>query len=203
MQPPALPDSARAWHRRIWSLSWPVVVANVTIPLVGVVDTAVMGRMPDASYIGAVAVGATIFSSIYWLFGFLRMATTGLAAQASGAGSSIELARVAARGIGVALAIAGVVVLLQWPLETLMFQLFDASTEVETFARSYFRIRIWGAPALMLYMVCLGLLFGTQRVKVTLAIEHSAQCDQRRARPAVCAGIRLGCYRCCCSNSDQ
>jgi len=149
-------------------LSWPVVLANVTIPLVGVVDTAVMGRMPRPSYIGAVAVGATIFSSIYWLFGFLRMATTGLAAQASGAGATAELSRVAARGVGVALVIAALVLLLQWPLETLMFALFSASDEVEGFAGTYFSIRIWGVPALMLYMVCLGILFGTQNVRTTL-----------------------------------
>jgi MATE family multidrug resistance protein len=143
-------------------------VANITIPMVGVVDTAVMGRMPDASYIGAVAVGATIFSSIYWLFGFLRMGTTGLVAQASGAGDTRELSRIAARGLGVALAISAAVLLLKWPIETMMFALFEASDQVETFARSYFSIRIWGAPALMIYMVCLGMLFGTQRMQVTL-----------------------------------
>lgn len=136
--------------------------------MVGVVDTAVMGRMPDASYIGAVAVGATIFSSIYWLFGFLRMGTTGLVAQASGAGDTRELSRIAARGLGVALAISASVLLLKWPIETMMFALFEASDQVETFARSYFSIRIWGAPALMIYMVCLGMLFGTQRMQVTL-----------------------------------
>jgi len=170
LQTPALPDSPRGWHQRIWALSWPVIVANLTIPLVGIVDTAVMGRMPSPSYVGAVAVGATIFSSVYWLFGFLRMATTGLAAQASGARATAELSRVAARAAGVALAIATVVLLLQWPLETLMFRLFDASASVEDFARSYFRIRIWGVPALLLYMVALGMLFGTQRVKATLAL---------------------------------
>jgi MATE family multidrug resistance protein len=146
-------------------LTWPVIVANITIPLVGIADTAVMGRMPEPSYIGAVAVGATIFSSIYWLFGFLRMATTGLAAQAAGAGDSRELSRVAARGLGVAIFISLLVVMLQWPIEALMFWIFEASEQVERFARTYFSIRIWSAPALMIYMVCLGMLFGTQRVR--------------------------------------
>jgi MATE family multidrug resistance protein len=149
-------------------LTWPVIVANITIPLVGIADTAVMGRMPEPSYIGAVAVGATIFSSIYWLFGFLRMATTGLAAQAAGAGDSRELSRVAARGLGVAIFISLLVVMLQWPIEALMFWIFEASEQVERFARTYFSIRIWSAPALMIYMVCLGMLFGTQRVRTTL-----------------------------------
>ncbi len=170
MLTPGLPTTPRAWHQRVWSLSWPVILANITIPLVGVVDTAVMGRMPDAAYIGAVAVGATIFSSVYWLFGFLRMGTTGLAAQASGRGDVRELSRVAWRGWGVALAIAALVVLAQWPLAALMFWIFDASGAVEDFARTYFAIRIWGAPALMLYMVSLGMLFGTQRVRATLGL---------------------------------
>ena len=97
MSGPALPDNPAAWHRRVWSLSWPVIAANVTVPLVGLVDTAVMGRMPDAAYVGAVAVGATIFNAIYWIFGFLRMGTTGLAAQALGARDRQELTAVALR----------------------------------------------------------------------------------------------------------
>ena len=129
-----------------------------------------MGRMPDPSYIGAVAVGATIFSSIYWLFGFLRMATTGLAAQASGRGDDDGLYRIAIRGLGLALAISLLILLLSWPIETLMFMLFETSDQVAGFAAEYFSIRIWGAPALMIYMVCLGLLFGTQRMRTTLVL---------------------------------
>jgi MATE family multidrug resistance protein len=151
-------------------LSWPVIVANVTIPLVGVVDTAVMGRMPDPAYIGAVAVGSTIFSAIYWIFGFLRMATTGLTAQAAGAGLPREVSRVAARSLCVALALAATILALQIPLESLVFRIFDASFAVESFARTYFTIRIWGAPALMIHMVVLGVLFGTQRVRATLML---------------------------------
>ncbi len=167
---PALPETARAWHQRVWSLSWPVLLANLTIPLVGIVDTAVMGRMPEPAYIGAVAVGAAIFSSLYWLFGFLRMGTTGLAAQASGRGSHRELARVAARAAAVALAIGILVLLVHVPLGALMFALFDASEAVESLAATYYSIRIWGAPALMLHMVALGVLFGTQRMRATLLI---------------------------------
>jgi MATE family multidrug resistance protein len=163
-----LPDSSAAWHRRVWQLSWPVVTANATIPLVGLVDTAVMGRMPDAAFVGAVAVGATIFNALYWLFGFLRMGTTGLAAQALGAGNQIELTAVAVRSTGLALAIGLCAILLQLPLHTLMMWLFSASTDVEDLAGSYFLIRIWGAPALMVHMVVLGVLFGTQRMRATL-----------------------------------
>ena len=96
-----LPESTRQWHERIWSLSWPVILANITIPLVGIVDTAVMGRMPQAAYIGAVAIGATIFSSIYWILGFLRMGTAGLVAQALGGRQSAEVVNIAARGLDI------------------------------------------------------------------------------------------------------
>ena len=73
----ALPTSAAQWHKRIWQLTWPVILANITIPLVGVADVAVMGRIPDPAYIAAVAMGSAMFSAVYWLFGFLRMGTTG------------------------------------------------------------------------------------------------------------------------------
>lgn len=163
-----LPDSAGAWHRRVWALSWPVVVANVTIPLVGLVDTAVMGRMPDAAFVGAVAVGAAVFNALYWIFGFLRMGTTGLAAQAVGAEDSEELQAVALRSAGLAILIGLGAIAIQLPLLALIHWLFDASAQVESLAATYFLIRIWGAPALMLHMVVLGVLFGTQRMRATL-----------------------------------
>ena len=166
----ALPSSPGQWHRRIWALSWPVIIANITIPLVGLVDTAVMGQMPEPAYLGAVAVGATIFSAIYWIFGFLRMGTTGLAAQALGAGQPKELIAVGARAASIALALGLSVLALQVPLQAFALWLFEASDQVETLAASYFAIRIWGAPALMIYMVCLGLLFGMQQVRATLII---------------------------------
>lgn len=165
-----LPESRRQWHVRIWSLSWPVILANITIPLVGIVDTAVMGRMPQAAYIGAVAVGATIFSSIYWILGFLRMGTTGLVAQALGASQTAEIFNVAARGLVTAVVVGALILALNLPLYHLAFWIFDASDQVETLAGTYFSIRIWGSPALMLYLVELGILFGLQKVRQTLVI---------------------------------
>ncbi len=165
-----LPDSAAHWHRRVWSLSWPVMAANVTVPMVGLVDTAVMGRMPDAAFVGAVAVGAAIFNAIYWIFGFLRMGTTGLASQALGARDPAELTAVAIRSTVVAVVIGGLTVALQGPLMALLFRLFHASSEVESLASTYFLIRIWGAPALMLHMVVLGVLFGLQKMRSALAL---------------------------------
>ncbi len=164
----SLPGTPRAWHLRVWELSWPVIVANVTIPLVGLVDTAVMGRMPEASYLGAVAVGAAIFNALYWIFGFLRMGTTGLAAQAAGARDEVELVATAIRSGLLGLGIGLIAVLGQLPLLALVLEIFSASAEVEALASSYFLIRIWGAPALMLHMVVLGMLFGLQRMRAAL-----------------------------------
>ena len=163
-----LPTSAGQWHKRIWQLTWPVILANITIPLVGVADVAVMGRIPDPAYIAAVAMGSAMFSAVYWLFGFLRMGTTGLAAQAFGRGNLPEIAKIFLRAgtVGIALGIA--IVLLQWPLASLLFGIFDASPELTSLAGQYYDIRIFGAPALLLYLVELGILFGLQRTRDTL-----------------------------------
>ncbi len=152
----------------MWALSWPVILANLTIPLVGVADVFVMGRMPDPAYIAAVAMGSAMFSAVYWLFGFLRMGTTGLAAQAYGQASPEQLARIFARGLLVAAVLGLALVLLQTVLETLLFSLFDASAGVAALAAAYYEIRIFGAPGLLLYLVTLGMLFGLQRMRDTL-----------------------------------
>ncbi len=168
-----LPDTPSGWHRRIWNLTWPVILANITIPLVGVADVAVMGRLPDPAYIGAVAMGAAMFSAVYWLFGFLRMGTTGLAAQAFGANSPNEVAAIFQRGCGIAACLGLLIVTLQWPLSYLLFALFDAGPQVTSLAAQYYDIRIYGAPALLIYLVELGILFGLQRMRDTLLLSIS------------------------------
>ena len=168
-----LPDDPSAWHRRIWNLTWPVILANITIPLVGVADVAVMGRLPDPAYIAAVAIGAAMFSAVYWLFGFLRMGTTGLAAQAFGANLPGEIAAIFQRGCGVAASLGLLIVTLQWPLSYLLFALFEAGPQVTSLAAQYFDIRIYGAPALLIYLVELGILFGLQRMRDTLLLSVS------------------------------
>ena len=165
-----VPTTPRQWHAKVWSLSWPMILANLTLPLVGAVDTAVMGRMPDATYVGAVALGSTIMNAIYWMFGFLRMSTTGLAAQALGGRRVDALAAIAIRACTAAIALGGLLILLRWPLRTFVFWLFEASPAVETQASSYFDIRIWGSPAVLLYIVALGVLYGLQRMGAALAV---------------------------------
>ncbi|MDP6376242.1 MAG: MATE family efflux transporter [Pseudomonadales bacterium] len=165
-----LPSTSGEWHRTIWSLSWPVILANITIPLVGLVDTAVMGRLPDPAYIGSVAVGTAIMTALYWLFGFLRMGTTGLTAQALGAGEKAEIGAIAVRAMMLALLLGGFMIAGQVVLRDGLLWLFEASERVEGLAADYFAIRVWGAPAMLIYMVELGILFGTRQMRATLVL---------------------------------
>ena len=163
-----LPRTSAGWHRKILALTWPVMLANVTIPLVGVADIAVMGRLPDPVYIGAVSVGAAIFSAMYWLFSFLRTGTTGLVAQAFGARDNDMVMGTFVRACVIGACLGSVMVAAQWPISTFMFAIFEASDAVESLAATYFDIRIFGAPALLIYLAELGLLFGLQQMRATL-----------------------------------
>ena len=165
------PLSTRQWHARIWTLAWPIIVSNLSIPLAGVVDTAVVGRLPDPVYIGGVAIGALIFSTLYWGFGFLRMGTTGFVAQCYGNGELEELHDTAARAIWLSVALGVAIVLVHRPLETLIFWLLEGSEAVEAAAIDYYRIRIWAAPAGLLNFAVMGILFGIQRMKTALVIQ--------------------------------
>ncbi len=158
-------------HRRVLGLAVPIVLSNLSVPLLGAVDTAVMGHLPEPRYLGATAVGATIFGFIYWGFGFLRMGTTGFVAQALGAQDGAELRAAAARAQLIALAIAVVLIAAQEPIGWAAFRLIGASPDVAPLARSYFAIRIWDAPAALLNYVFLGWLLGMQRARAALALQ--------------------------------
>ena len=167
----ALPDSSRAWHARVWALSWPIILSNMTVPLVGAVDTAVVGHLPDPVYIGAVAVGAIIFNFLYWGFGFLRMGTTGFVAQALGADDLNELSAVFARALIMAAVLGAALIALQLPVEHLVFWAFDASDNVEALAGDYYGIRIWSAPAALANYAILGLFIGMQNTRAALGVQ--------------------------------
>ncbi len=164
----SFPASSRGWHGKVLALTWPTLLANITIPLVGIVDTAVMGQLTDPAYIGAIAVGSSILTAFYWLFGFLRMGTTGLTAQAYGAADGAQAVATALRAAAIALLLGTTLVALQLPISYVALQVFEASSEVEQWAERYFLIRIWGAPALLVQMVALGVLFGMQRMRSAL-----------------------------------
>jgi len=161
----------RPLHKTVLNLTWPVIIANLSLPLAGAVDTAVVGHLPNPAYIGAVALGALVFSAIGWLFGFLRMGTTGLVAQSLGADDANEITASYLRALAIALVIGLSVVLLQKPLGTIVFWFFEASAQVERFGLDYFDIRVWGAPFAMLNLVNLGLLFGLQKMRTALVLQ--------------------------------
>ncbi len=155
--------AAAVTHRRILRLAAPIILSNISVPLLGAVDTAVMGHLPDPAYIGGVAIGAMIFSFLYWGFGFLRMATTGFIAQAHGAGHDQEVRNITARAALLAGVLGALIIALQWPVATVAFALVHGSAQVEALARAYFDIRVWSAPAALGVYVAVGWLIGMQR----------------------------------------
>ena len=150
-----------------------MILSNLSIPLVGLADVTVMGQLSDPRYIGAITVGAALFSATYWLFGFLRMGTTGLVAQSFGANQWDEIARTYLRSIIIAICLGLLLVALKKPLEHGLFAIFDASDGVETMAREYFSIRIFSAPAVLISLTSIGVLFGLQKMKATLFFQLS------------------------------
>jgi len=136
-------------HRKVWLLAGPIILSNISVPLVGAVDTAVVGHLPEPAAIGAVALGALIFSFLYWGFGFLRMGTTGFVAQAFGAGDWKSLSDTLLRVLALAVVLGLVTVAVGWPIIDFVLYLIDSSVAVEGLAADYARIRIWSAPAVL------------------------------------------------------
>jgi MATE family multidrug resistance protein len=143
----------------------------MTVPLVGAVDTAVVGHLPDPAFIGAVAVGAIVFNFLYWGFGFLRMGTTGFVAQAFGAGDVNELSATFARALMMAAGLGTGLVVLQIPIGSFVFWAFDASPNIEALALDYYGIRIWSAPAALANYAVLGLFIGMQNTRAALGVQ--------------------------------
>ena len=158
-------------HKTVLALALPIVLSNVSEPLIGIVDTAVIGQLGAAHLIGAVALGGIIFAFAFWAFGFLRMGTTGLTAQASGARNPDEIRAVLARAGGVAL-IAGLgLIVLQAPIATLSFWLIEGSDKAEAAARDYFDIRIWSAPFALANYTMLGWFIGLGRTMIAFTLQ--------------------------------
>ena len=162
---------AEVTHRRVLAIALPIVLSNATVPILGAVDTGVVGQLGEAAPIGAVGIGAIILTGIYWLFGFLRMGTTGLTSQAFGAGRQGEVAAMLTRALMIGF-VGGVLVLcLQAPLFWLALKLAPASPEVEGQARDYLWIRVWSAPAAIAIYGVTGWLIGLQRTRAVLLIQ--------------------------------
>ena len=164
-----IPDSIS--YRYLLQKAWPIILANASVPLLGLVDTAVIGNVGSITDLGAIAFGALIFSFVYWSFGFLRMGTTGFAAQASGAGDQQEVRAVLGRALLIALCLGVVLILIQWPIGLAAFSLLDGSAPVEAVAQEYFDIRIWGAPATLATFALMGLLIGLGKSRTLLIVQ--------------------------------
>lgn len=158
-------------HRRVLAIAVPIVISNATIPILGAVDTAVVGQLGQAAPIGAVGIGAIVLTTIYWVFGFLRMGTTGLVAQARGAGETAETGALLMRGVMIGAAAGLLFVLGQALVFWAAFRLAPASAEVEALARRYLAIRIWGAPAAISIYALTGWLIAMERARGVLALQ--------------------------------
>lgn len=157
-------------HRDIWRISAPLVLSNVSIATLGLVDTAVVGHLDHAHYLGAVAIATVVFDLLYWGMGFLRMGTTGLAAQAAGGGEGDALRCTLGQALALAAAIAAVLLACRGPLIELGLALLHGSDAVDLHARRYFAVAIWGAPAVLCLQVCMGWLIGVQAPRAALLV---------------------------------
>ncbi len=162
-------------NRRILRLALPNIITNITVPLLGMVDTAIMGHLSPEG-LGAIAIGAAIFNLIYWNFGFLRMGTSGITAQAYGARRWDLAVRTLVQAGAIALAIALILIALQWPISLLVPVIFEGSDEVLGMALAYFRVRIWAAPATLGLYAIKGWFIGMQDSKTPMWIAIALNC---------------------------
>ena len=157
-------------NREILQIALPSIVSNITVPLLGLIDVTIVGHLGAASYIGAIAVGGMLFNIIYWIFGFLRMGTGGMTSQAYGRGDENEMMRLLTRSTGVGLLIALILIVLQYPIERTAFAFIETTPEVERLASTYFRICIWGAPAVLGLYSFSGWFIGMQNSRYPMFI---------------------------------
>ena len=157
-------------NKRILGLAVPSIISNITVPLLGLVDVSIVGHLGSATYIGAIAVGGMLFSMIYWIFGFLRMGTSGLTAQAYGRRDLVEVILLFVRSLGIAFGLALLLIMLQYPILKVAFTLIDATPAIKDQASLYFRICIWGAPAVLGLYSFAGWFVGMQNSRFPMYI---------------------------------
>ena len=162
----------RDWsaHKKVWYIAGPMILSNLTVPLLGIVDTAVVGHLDDPYHMGAVSIGAAIFGIVFWGFGFLRMGTTGITAQVYGGENNNELRATLGRALALAIVLSLLLILSQLPVGWFAFQLIQGTDIVEQHGRVYFDIRIWSAPATLMNYVLLGWFLGMQNARSPLII---------------------------------
>ena len=156
--------------RQILHIALPSIVSNITVPLLGLVDVSIAGHLGSAAYIGGIAVGGMLFNILYWLFAFLRMGTSGMTSQAYGARNLPEVTRLLARAIGIGFAVSVCLLALQEPLLRIALALVGPTEEVASLASVYFRICIWGAPAMLGLYGLTGWFIGMQNSRIPMLI---------------------------------
>ncbi|MFD2627467.1 MATE family efflux transporter [Oceanobacillus kapialis] len=164
-------NSAIFSQRKYLNLAIPLIISGISTPILGAVDTAVIGRIPDPASIGGVAIGAVIFNTMYWLLGFLRTATSGFTAQAEGAGNQNEVLLAFLRPTLIALFFGLFFALIQKPILMVALFVIGGNETVSALASDYFSIRIWGAPFILLSYVIIGWLIGREKVRLALAVQ--------------------------------
>ena len=157
-------------HKNILHIALPAIVSNITVPLLGLVDVAIVGHLGAPAYIGAIAVGGMLFNIFYWIFAFLRMGTSGMTSQAYGRRDLDEITRLLVRSVGVGFSVAIALIVFQYPLCRMAFLFIEATPEVERLATLYFRICIWGAPAVLGLYAFSGWFIGMQNSRFPMWI---------------------------------
>jgi len=157
-------------NKSILNLAVPNIISNITVPLLGMVDLALMGHLGSPVYIGAIGLGSVVFNVLYLSLGFLRMGTTGFTAQAFGRNDNQEIAYGLYRPLFIAISLALLLIVLQIPIEKISFYLLDGTREVKTLAREYFYIRIFAAPATLGLMALMGWFVGMQNTKIPMVL---------------------------------
>lgn len=172
-------------NKKILQLAIPNIISNISIPMLGIVDMALMGHLDSDAYIGAITLGLLIFNFIYWGLGFLRMGTSGFTAQAWGRRDLPETILVFSRAAFIALVLSILLLILQKPIEMLSFLVLQGETQVEKLAMDYFRIRVWAAPAALGQFALLGFFLGMQNARLPMVVlsgHHTV--DQAQEFPA-------------------
>ena len=158
-------------HKDYLRLAFPLVISTLAVPLTGVIDTAIMGRLPDAMYIAGVSIAVLIFNTIYWLLGFLRVSTSGFSAQAQSDPNTDAVMLALFRPMLLALLIGLAIILLQYPIKEASFALLSPDVNIRAIASQYFDIRIWSAPFTLFNYVVTGWLLGMGKVKLSLFLQ--------------------------------
>lgn len=186
------PPTFAVTHARVFAIAAPAMVANLTTPLLGIVGTAVIGNLGQAHLLGAVAMSALVFDLIFWVFGFLRMGTVALTAQALGTGDATEQRAVLVRALIVAAVIGSGLIVLQVPLAAIIYDLMGGSAAVTAAAKTYFFVRIWSAPFALGNYVVLGWLVGLARAGRALALQIAINVLNMAVTATLVLGLGFG-----------